>query len=308
LQALRRGEILVAANPEFLRQGFAVRDFIAPSRTVVGIDDRRAEQCVRVLYRGIDAPFVVTDFVSAELIKYAANAYLAMRISFINEIARLCDALDADIADVALGIGLDPRIGVEAMKPGLGFGGSCLPKDLRGLLDVGKRADVPLPLASAVRAVNDEQVAYVVRRISVALAGLEGRRIGVLGATFKVGTDDLRISQALELVRCLASAGAHVCVYDPVAGDELPGQLGGIAACACSAEAAAAEADAVILATPWPQLIGALSRIKARMRGAVFCDARNAVDPGTIRSAGLLYLGVGRPLSSKAVQPSRLAV
>jgi UDPglucose 6-dehydrogenase len=292
---------MVVSNPEFLREGSAVHDCLHPARIVLGASDRAAAEAVATLYHGFECPIIITDLNTAEMIKYASNAFLATRISFINEVARICDALGADICTVAEGMGLDPRIGSAFLRAGLGYGGSCFPKDVAALAHMAASAGLHPQLLQAVQEINADQRRWVVEQLAIRLDGLQGRIIAVWGLTFKPNTDDLRHAPALDIIQQLAAAGANVQAYDPVAGNaarrlELPAVV-----CA-SAEAAARGADAVLLATEWDEFLATdWFRIAAVMRGTLVFDGRNCLDPQAVAAAGLQYLGVGRPTVSSRV-------
>ena len=284
----------VASNPEFLREGQAMRDFFFPDRVVVGVDDPALEPVVAGLYPK-EWPLLVCDRRSAELVKYASNTFLAVKISFANEVAALCEALGADHSKVLTGVGLDGRIGGDFLKPGPGFGGSCLPKDLSGFIAVAGSMGQEATLARAVREVNDGSRASLVGKLEAALGPLSGKRVGVLGLAFKPGTDDVRHSPALGLVEDLVALGASVQAHDPVAsvpslGD---GQVD-------DPYEAASGADAVVVVTAWPEY-GDLDpgRLQRCMEGHVVLDAVNLLDAAAFGAAGLDVYGVGRghPLS-----------
>ena len=309
-----RISVNVASNPEFLREGTALHDTLYPDRIVVGAENPGAVEVLRQLYQPIleqtfDAPavlpraegyglpsMVTTDPVSAELIKYASNAFLAMKISFINEIAGLCECVDGNITEVARGMGLDSRISPQFLRAGLGWGGSCFPKDTAALVAMGRELSCPMKLVEATCEVNAVQRQRVVKRLQEELKGLRGRVIGVLGLAFKPGTDDLRESPALEIVRTLLEREAHVRVHDPIAMDNARVELegSGVEFCADPHELAAG-ADALIVATEWPEYrILNLEELAAVMRTPVLIDARNLFDRDRAVSAGLTYLAVGR--------------
>ena len=288
----------VLANPEFLRTGRAIEDFLHPSRVIVGRADRATEEDVELLetlYRALDAPILVVDAESAELTKNAANAYLATRISFINELAALCDATGAGVDDVLRGISSDPRIGGDYLRPGIGYGGSCLPKDVRSMIAMGREHDVQLALAIAVDAVNASQPEKAADQVARELDGdLGGRRVALLGLAFKAGTDDTRDSPALALAEVLRDRGATVVGCDPKAATAAVRQLPWLTVCAGPTEAAT-DADVVVLATDWPEYLTlSPADLAAVMRGDLLFDAKNALDPAPVRAAGLRYLGVGR--------------
>ena len=286
-----RDDIAVVSNPEFLREGHAVDDFLEPSRVVVGGDIPAARARVADLYTDLQAPVLVTDPASAELVKYATNAFLATKISFANAIANVCEAVGADIRQVGLGMGHDPRIGFDHLEAGPGFGGSCLPKDVSALLHFAREAGYDFALLRGVLEVNDEQRARVVTKVR-ALAGgdLGGVSIGVLGLAFKAGTDDLRDSPALAVVASLVAEGAAVKAFDPaVDAVDLP-----ISVVKDPYEAARNAAVLVVL-TEWAEFRSVdYERVATEMKHAVVVDARNLLNPDTMRRQGFEYVGVGR--------------
>ncbi len=289
-------EVGVASNPEFLREGHAVVDFLKPSRLVIGCDD--AEVAVRVseLYRGVQAPIVVTDPASAEMIKYASNAFLATKISFVNAVANLCEAVEADVREVVLGMGYDPRIGFEFLHPGPGYGGSCFPKDTSALLHTAEQAGYDFSLLRGVMEVNAEQRERIVAKIRLGAGGdLTGMQIGVLGLTFKAGTDDVRESPSLVVADRLVAEGAKVRAYDPTVSVEGPG-IPGVDVVADPYEVAAGATVLAVL-TEWDEFRWLDYRriLSTMVAPAVFVDARNLLDPATMRSIGFAYRGVGRP-------------
>ena len=297
---LRRGDVAVVSNPEFLREGTAVHDFLHPDRVVVGSADRAAAHRVADLYRSLDTRVLVTDAASAETIKYAANGFLAMKISFVNAVAAMCEAVGADVADVVEGIGSDHRIGREFLRPGPGWGGSCFPKDSRALVHVASSHGYDFALMRGVIDVNEEQRKRMVRKVCVAAGAddLHGVTVAVLGLTFKAGTDDLRDSPALAVIGELVGIGAAVRGYDPTCVGELsPGRardLVHVERCASAVEAAR-DADVVVIATEWPEFSGVdIAAVAAAMRGRALVDMRNLLDPSAVRAAGLTYDGVGR--------------
>lgn len=288
----------VLANPEFLREGAAVHDFMHPDRIVIG-GPREAAAPLLDLYRLLDAPVVCTTWEAAELIKYAANAHLAMRISFINELSVLCEALGVDVLEVSRGIGLDQRIGPHFLLPGPGYGGSCLPKDLGALRWLGKRAGVGLPLLGAVAAVNRGQRLRILDKLREALGGnLLDKQIGVWGLAFKAGTSDLRGAPALDLLPRLSRAGARVRAHDPRALGEARSwlrrrRLRGVALVS-DQWAAVDGADALLILTEWPDYRVPPAEIRRHLHGDAVVDARNLLEPDAARRAGLRYWGVGR--------------
>ena len=290
--------ISVASNPEFLREGAAIADFKHPDRIVVGAEDKHAEEVLKEIYRPLflnRAPILITGRRTAELTKYAANAFLAVKISFINEIANLCEAVDADVQDVARGIGLDNRIGPKFLHAGPGYGGSCFPKDTVALLKTADDAGVDQRIVRTTVQVNDDRKAEMVDRVSRALAGeVSGKRIGVLGLAFKPNTDDMREAPSIPLVRGLLKQGATVSAFDPVAREQAEKVLPGVDF-AKDAYAAASGADALVIVTEWDEFRALdLDKIAALLRGKVLVDLRNVYDRSEAEAAGLIYYGIGR--------------
>jgi len=287
--------VAVVSNPEFLREGSAVAALLKPDRIVIGTDDQHAERVLRDLYAPLDAPIVVTDVRTAEMIKYAANAFLATKISFINEIANICEVFGVDVRTVCRGIAYDPRIGTNYLSPGIGYGGSCFPKDVRALEQLAVERAYRAPLLNAVELVNRDQVARTVAKLERELGGLQGRMVGVLGLAFKPNTDDVRNAPALAIVRRLLDLGARVRAYDPVANERARELLDGEVELVDDMYAVAAEADALILATEWNEFRTLdFARCAKLMRGLVILDGRNIFDPEGVRASGFRYLGVGR--------------
>jgi UDPglucose 6-dehydrogenase len=292
----------VASNPEFLREGNAIGDFMRPDRVVIGTESERAREVLRRLYRPlylIEAPIVFTGIETAELTKYAANAFLAMKVTFINEIADLCEKAGADVYDVARGIGLDGRIGRKFLHPGPGFGGSCFPKDTLALMRIAQEVGAPARLVETVVAVNDARKAGMATRIIGACGGsVRGKTIAVLGLAFKPETDDMRESPSIPIVSRLIEDGAIVRAFDPEAMQQARGVLPASITYCRDALDAAAGADALVLITEWNEF-RALSptRLRDAMRGRVLVDLRNVYDPIAMRQAGFDYYCVGRPAS-----------
>ena len=286
----------IVSNPEFLQQGQAVEDFFAPDRIVIGARDRADAEAVAALYEALPGERVLTDLRTAEMIKYVANSFLATRISFINEIARLSEAIGVDVEDVVDGISTDPRIGRHFFKPGIGYGGSCLPKDVAALRYVGEVMGVATPVLSAVQQVNDNQRLNAVRRLRTRLGTLEGKTIGVWGLTFKGGTEDTRDSPAADVVHLILNEGGRVQAYDPGiveypagADDVIRGLL------RPSAVEAAAGADALAILTDWPEFATVpLADVRDVMTGRVIFDGRNVLSRATAEAEGFAYIGVGR--------------
>ena len=292
------GDVSVASNPEFLREGAAIADFKHPDRIVVGAEDERAREVLREIYRPLflnRAPILFTGRRTAELTKYAANAFLAVKISFINEVADLCEAVDADVQDVARGIGLDNRIGPKFLHAGPGYGGSCFPKDTLALLQTAEKAGVDQRIVRTTVKVNDDRKEAMVERVATALGGdLQGKRVGVLGLAFKPNTDDMREAPSIPLIKALVERGAEVAAFDPVARHQAEQVFDGIEF-AGSAYAAASGADALVIVTEWDEFRALdLEKIAASLRGNVLVDLRNVYDRDEAEEAGLTYYGVGR--------------
>ena len=292
-------EFDVASNPEFLREGAALADFMRPDRVVIGVETERAEQVLRELYRPlnlIETPMVVTGLESAELIKYAANAFLATKISFINEISALCEAVNADVHAVARGIGLDGRIGRKFLHPGPGYGGSCFPKDTRALVRIAQENNVTSRIVEAVIEVNEVQKARMIDKIRTALGGSEnGKTLAVLGLAFKPETDDMRDAPALSILPELVENGVRMHAHDPQAMPEAKALLPESVLFFDEVYATLSGVDAVVLMTEWNAYRGMdLDRIKKTMRGNVFIDLRNVYEPELMRAAGFDYFCVGR--------------
>jgi UDPglucose 6-dehydrogenase len=281
----------VVANPEFLREGRALHDFEHPDRIVVGADDLAAGEAVARLYDGLPGERILTDPVTAEMIKYAANSYLAARITFVNGLANLAGAVGADIETVTHGMGLDSRIGPEFLRPGPGYGGSCFPKDIMALIARSREAGFDFDLLEAVVAADKAQRDTIVARLVEALGGLDGRKVALWGLAFKAGTGDTRVSPAIKLANRLVNAGARVVAFDPVA---VPAPDMDVEV-ATDPIAAATGADAVLVATEWPSFATVdLDAVRAVMSGDVIYDARNVLDLEVVRASGLRYLSLGR--------------
>ncbi len=281
--------------PEFLKEGSAVKDFLAPDRVVVGDDGDWAGEAVVGLYAPLDAPLVRTDVRSAEMIKLASNAFLATKISFINEIANVCDEVGADVVEVARGMGLDDRIGPKFLQAGIGFGGSCFPKDVTALKQLAGNSGYHFQLLNSVIEVNELQKRRVIQKLQKHLGSLVGKRIALLGLAFKPNTDDMREASSLVLGARLLADGVQVAAFDPVATTEAAKLISGLAY-ADSALEAVQDADAVVLVTEWPEFSELdFEQVAARMRGTLLVDGRNFLDPGAVRAAGLVHEGIGRP-------------
>ncbi|MBD5654832.1 MAG: UDP-glucose/GDP-mannose dehydrogenase family protein [Candidatus Eremiobacteraeota bacterium] len=289
----------VVSNPEFLREGSAIADFMNPDRIVIGVSNPEAEAAMRLLYEPINAPIIVTEIHTAEMIKYTANAFLATKISFINEIARICENVGADVVDVVNGAGSDRRIGAAFLNPGLGFGGSCLPKDVLALVRVAEQRGLEPELLRSVLRVNAEQIDWIVDSIEERAGGLAGRRIAVLGLAFKPNTDDVRDSPAITLAAALAGRGATVIATDPIAGERakalMPESIDQVSNCYEAAD----DADVLVLATEWNEYKQINFKVVRKlMRGNLVFDARNIYNASRVNAEGLSYAGVGRPAAT----------
>jgi UDPglucose 6-dehydrogenase len=290
------------SNPEFLAEGSAVRDFLNPDRIVVGSFEPEDAERVVALHSGIETEVVRTDVPSAELVKLAANAFLSTRISFINEIANVCDLVGADVVDVARGVGLDHRLGPHFLRAGIGFGGSCFPKDVTALKQLAGNSGYQFMLLQAVWEVNELQKRRVVQKLVKHLGSLHGKRIALLGLAFKPHTDDMREAPSRVIAYRLLSEGAEVRAWDPVAH---PADLPGIGQ-ADSVLAAVRDADAAVIVTEWPELKELASQeVRDSMARPVIIDGRNLLDPDAARAAGFVYEGIGRPRHASPAEPVR---
>jgi UDPglucose 6-dehydrogenase len=288
------GGLAYVSCPEFLKEGSAVEDFLHPDRVVVGDSGNWAGDAVVELYAPLEVPLVRTDVSSAEMVKLASNAFLATKISFINEIANVCEEVDADVVEVARGMGLDERIGPKFLQAGIGFGGSCFPKDVDALKQLAGNSGYHFQLLTAVIEVNELQKRRVIGKLHKHLGGLVGRRVALLGLAFKPNTDDMREASSLVLSARLNADGATVTACDPVAEGQARKLVSGIDF-ADSALDAVADADAVVLVTEWAEFIDLDWRTVAQaMRGTLVIDGRNALDADAVRAAGLVYEGIGR--------------
>ena len=280
----------IVSHPEFLREGKAVDDFLGPDRIVVGAWEETDAKAVADLYRSLDAPVVITDPTSAEMIKYASNAYLAARLTFVNTLSNVCEAVGADILDVVRGLGMDHRVGPHFLQPGPGYGGSCFPKDTQALIAVAQDAGYDFELLRAVIEADEEQRRRVADKVRQAAGGgLRGRRVGMWGVAFKAGTDDVRESPAVRIASLLQADGAEVVAYDPEATTDL-------LTMAPDPIAAVTDADVLLIATEWPEFLTVdMAQVSNVMRGHRVVDARNILDPKKVRAVGLDYWGLGRP-------------
>ena len=287
----------VVSNPEFLREGSAIEDFMRPNRVVIGAASDQAVAIMKDLYRPlylIETPFLITDVETAELVKYASNAFLATKISFINEVAQLCESVGVDVNVVAKGMGLDSRIGGKFLHAGAGFGGSCFPKDSLALIQMGAARGVRLELLESVVRVNRGQRTRLLDKIARLAGGLYGKTIGVLGLAFKPNTDDLREAPAIELIESLLAAGATVKAFDPAGMDQAAKLYPAVEMCK-DAYAVADRSDALVLMTEWNQFRNLdLERVRESLKQPVFIDGRNVYDPARMAALGFAYEGVGR--------------
>jgi UDPglucose 6-dehydrogenase len=289
-----KGGLAYVSCPEFLKEGSAIKDFMHPDRVVVGDVGDWAGDAVVELYAPLDAELVRTDIASAEMVKLASNAFLATKISFINEIANVCEETGADVVEVARGMGLDDRIGPKFLQAGIGFGGSCFPKDVDALKQLAGNSGYHFQLLTSVIEVNELQKRRVIGKLQKHLGGLVGKRVALFGLAFKPNTDDMREASSLVLSARLNADGADVVAYDPVAEEQARKLVSGIDFAASPLQAAA-DADAVVLVTEWPEFLQLdWAQVAATMRGSLVIDGRNALDADALRAAGLVYEGVGR--------------
>lgn len=290
-------EFGVASNPEFLREGAAIEDFMRPDRVVIGSNEQRAIEVMKELYRPlylIETPIVITSLEAAELIKYAANAFLATKITFINEIANICDAVGCDVHDVARGMGMDNRIGRKFLHPGPGYGGSCFPKDTRALTTVADDFGVETRIVDAVIEANDRQRDIMIAKIERLVGDLSGKQIGVLGLSFKPETDDMRESPATDIINAMVDRGASVKAFDPVAMDEARHLLENITF-AEDEYSAIDGADALVIITEWNQFRALdMERVRSLLKQPKIADLRNIYEPADMKALGFDYVGVGR--------------
>lgn len=308
----RNAELDVASNPEFLREGSAVEDFLHPDRVVIGVQNKRAEMILSEIYEPIirkkfkcpihadcstnreKVPFIVTDMNSAELIKHASNSFLATKISFINAVAEICERTGANIRDVSYGIGLDKRIGRSFLEAGIGFGGFCFPKDLQAFIRIAENCGYDFKLLKDVENINVERISLVIRKLKEALWIVKGKTIGILGLAFKPNTDDIRFAPAIEIIKELLKEGAQVKAYDPKAMERTKKELSEVLYCRDPYEVAM-EADGLVICTEWEEFKSLdLEKIKACMRRPFILDGRNIYDKDKLLSLGFEYKGIGR--------------
>jgi UDPglucose 6-dehydrogenase len=288
-------EFDVVSNPEFLREGFAVEDFMHPDRVVVGLASRRAEAAMREVYAPFKAPIIVTDINSAELIKHAANSFLALKISYINAISLICEASGANVQEVANGIGMDTRIGRQFLDASLGFGGSCFPKDLSAFIKIAEQLGYDFALLKEVQRINTLQLDRFMKKISDTLWVVKDKRIGVLGLAFKQNTDDVRMSPAIELCQRLIKEGAKLRVHDPKAAEKAKAILGDAVTYVPRMDDVALDCDALVVATEWPEFKKLdLEKARKSMTHPILFDGRNMFDPAEMERLGFIYKSIGR--------------
>jgi UDPglucose 6-dehydrogenase len=284
----------VASNPEFLKEGTAIQDFMHPDRIVIGAESKKARNLLTKLYKPLKAEIVVTDIKSAELIKHASNSFLAAKISFINSIANICERTGADIEKVGIGMGLDHRIGKAFLKSGIGYGGFCFPKDLDAFIHISNKMDYDFSILKAVRKVNEGQRHIFLKKIEKALWIIKGKNIGVLGLAFKPDTDDMRFAPSIDIINSLARSGARVKAYDPQAMEKAEAIFKEIALCKNPYEAAK-DSDALLILTDWNEFkTMKLGRIKRLLRTPLIIDGRNIFDPLKMKKLGFKYISMGR--------------
>lgn len=284
----------VASNPEFLREGQAINDFMHPDRIVIGVESKKAGDILVNLYKPLNAPLVVTDIKSAELIKHASNAFLATKISFINAVSRICDSAGADVVEVASGMGLDKRIGPGFLNAGLGYGGSCFPKDLDAFINISEKLGYNFELLKAVKNINEEQKEFLLKKIKDKLWVIKDKTIGILGLSFKPNTDDLRNAPSIDIIRALQAEGAKIKVYDPSASLKAKEILKNVRFCRDSYEVASGS-DCLLIVTEWDEFKELdFGRVKKLLKRPLVIDARNIYEPEGMKKLGFSYIGIGR--------------
>lgn len=300
-----RNIVEVASNPEFLREGSAIADFLKPDRIVIGVQSIRAEKMLRELYSKIKAPMVVTDINSAELIKHAANSFLALKISYINAISQICERVGADVSRVAEGMGLDARIGKSFLNAGIGYGGSCFPKDVSAFIKIAEANGYDFSLLKSAEKINNDQRLLVLKKLEQALWTLKGKTIGVLGLAFKPNTDDLRNAPAVDIIRELLARGAAVKAFDPAAAEKMKALFPNIEYVDSPMDAAKG-AHGLLLVTEWPEFGRLnLSKLKSVMASPVVVDGRNMFDPLEMAKKGFIYHSIGRPVGARLEENPR---
>lgn len=284
----------VASNPEFLREGSAINDFMHPDRIVIGVEAKKAKDILVDLYKPLNAPIVVTNIKSAELIKHASNAFLANKISFINAVSRICDKVGADVVEVADGMGLDKRIGRAFLNAGIGYGGSCFPKDLDAFIHISEKIGYDFRLLKAVRDINEEQRGFICKKIKDALWIIKEKNIGILGLSFKPNTDDIRNAPTLDLIKLLKDEGARIKIYDPHAMEKTKGRMSEVKFCRDAYEVCSGS-DCLLVVTEWDEFKELdFNKIKKLLRQPLIIDCRNIYEPKSLVKLGFTYIGVGR--------------
>lgn len=290
----KNAEFDVGVNPEFLREGSAVKDFLKPDRIVIGVENEKAKKILLEVYKKIDCPKVVTNLSTAEIIKHASNSFLASKISFMNSVANLCEKVGADVVQVAHGMGYDPRIGKAFLSAGAGYGGFCFPKDLAAFIHICEKHGYDFAILKAVQKVNEEQKKLVVKKVEQALWVLKDKTIGVLGLAFKPDTDDMRLAPSIDIIKMLQAKGANIKAYDPQANNEAKHFLKKIKLCRNAYETAKGS-DCLIVLTEWQEFKDLdLRKIKKLLKIPVVIDARNIYDPENLKKMGFVYKGIGR--------------
>jgi len=293
-----KGKFDVASNPEFLREGSAINDFLHPDRIVLGVESKRAREILVNLYKPLNAPLVITNIKSAELIKHASNAFLATKISFINAISQICDKVGADVKEVAQGMGLDKRIGPSFLNAGIGYGGSCFPKDLDAFITISEKIGYDFELLKSVKNINEKQKKFILKKIKDSLWIIKDKTIGVLGLSFKPNTDDIRNAPALDLVKSLRQEGAKIKLYDPQAMDKAKGLLEGVKFCKDSYEVCK-NADCLLVVTEWDEFKELdFIKVKKMLKRPLIIDGRNIYEPENLEKLGFSYIGVGRKVNA----------
>ena len=284
----------VASNPEFLREGSAISDFMHPDRIVIGVESKKAKELLTALYSPLNAPIVVTNIKSAELIKHASNAFLATKISFINAISQICDKVGADVEEVAQGMGLDKRIGRSFLNTGIGYGGSCFPKDLDAFIHISDKIGYNFSLLKSVKAINEEQRRFILKKIKNVLWIIKDKTIGILGLSFKPDTDDIRNAPAIELIRALQEEGAKIKVYDPQAMEKAKQVLKKVTFCKNSYEVCKGS-DCLFVVTEWNEFKELdFAKVKKLLKRPLLIDGRNMYEPEKLKKLGFTYVGIGR--------------
>lgn len=284
----------IVSNPEFLREGQAINDFMHPDRIVIGVESKKAKDILTNLYKPLNAPIVVTDIKSAELIKHASNSFLATKISFINAISRICEKVGADVVEVSKGMGLDKRIGQSFLNAGLGYGGSCFPKDLDAFINISEKLGYDFQLLKAAKETNQQQKAFLLGKIKDALWIFKDKTIGVLGLSFKPNTDDIRNAPSIDIIGSLQAEGAKIKVYDPSAMQKAKGALVGVKFCRDAYDACRGS-DCLLILTEWDEFKELdFSKIKKLLKRPLIIDGRNIYEPGALKEMGFIYVGIGR--------------